>query len=116
MIEKRLGIDVIVETFVRRTDTTDALIYRLGTDFAKLIAGFLGIESRKIGEQVLATSGDGKDAYDLEFYNWAATIREGKPNACDPETALKVAVAIIKANEAMAKGVKLEISPSLYAV
>ena len=70
----------------------------------------------KIGEQVLATSGDGKDAYDLEFYNWAATIREGKPNACDPETALKVAVAIIKANEAMAKGVKLEISPSLYAV
>ncbi len=46
----------------------------------------------------------------------ATTILEGRANACDPQAALKVAVAIIKANEAMAKGVKLEISPSLYAV
>lgn len=70
----------------------------------------------KVGGQALSTSGDGKDAYDLQFYNWVATIREGKPNFCDPESGLRTAVAILKANEAMAKQSRLEISEDLYKI
>lgn len=70
----------------------------------------------KIGEQTLATAAEGKDAYDLEFYNWAASIREGKPVCCGPEIGLQTAVTIIKANEAMERRIRLEIPQELYSI
>jgi predicted dehydrogenase len=70
----------------------------------------------KIGETTLTTSGEGKDAYDLEFYNWAASIREGKPIYCDAEVGLKTAVAILKANEAIEKQTRVAISEDLYSI
>lgn len=70
----------------------------------------------KIGEQTLSTAGDGKDAYDLEFYNWAAAIREGKHNYCDPEQGIRTAVAMLKANEAMERQTRVVIPDDLYTV
>ncbi len=68
----------------------------------------------KIGQETLSTSGDNKDGYDLEFYNWAASIREGKKVFCGPEEALKTAVAIIKANEAIQRQTRVVIPEELY--
>jgi predicted dehydrogenase len=70
----------------------------------------------KIGETTLTTSGEGKDAYDLEFYNWAASIREGKSIYCDAEVGLKTAVAILKANEAIEKQARIAIPEELYSL
>jgi predicted dehydrogenase len=70
----------------------------------------------KIGEQTLSTGGEGKDAYDIEFYNWAAAIRQGGKNYCDPMEGLRAAVAIIKANEAMAKQTRIVITPDTYQI
>ncbi len=70
----------------------------------------------KIGETTLSTTGDGKDAYDLQFYNWVASIREGKPIFCGAEDAYRACVAILKGNEAMEKQTRLVIPDSLYEV
>ncbi len=70
----------------------------------------------KIGETTLSTEGSGKDAYDLEFYNWAASIREGAKVFCDPMEGLRACVATIKANEAMAKSTRIEIPAHLYEI
>lgn len=68
----------------------------------------------KIGEETLTTDGEGKDGYDLEFYNWVASIREGKPVYCDAETGLRTAVAILKANEAIKRQTRVAIPDDLY--
>jgi predicted dehydrogenase len=70
----------------------------------------------KIGETTLSTTGEDKSSYDLEFHNWASSIREGKPVLCDGMEGLRAAVPIIKANEAMMKKTRLEIPKSLYEV
>jgi hypothetical protein len=70
----------------------------------------------KIGEQTLPTDGSGKDGYDLEFYNWAASIREGKRVYCGAEEGLRAAVAILKANEAMEKQARIQIPEDLYYI
>jgi predicted dehydrogenase len=70
----------------------------------------------KIGEETLTTSGDGKDGYDMEFYNWVASIREGKPVYCDAEVGYKTAVAIIKANEAIQRQSRVVIPDDLYTL
>jgi hypothetical protein len=70
----------------------------------------------KIGETTLTTAGDGKDAYDLQFYNWAASIREGKPIFCNAEEGLRATVATLKANEAMQKRTRLVLPDSLYTL
>jgi hypothetical protein len=70
----------------------------------------------KIGETTLTTDGDQKDGYDLEFYNWAASIREGKPVVCGPEVGLQTAVAILKANEAMHRQCRVTIPQELYSL
>ncbi|SRR5579884_772596 len=70
----------------------------------------------RIGETTLATSADGKDAYDLQFYNWAASIREGKPIYCDAEVGLRTAVAILKANEAIVRQTRVVIPEELYTI
>lgn len=68
----------------------------------------------KIGETTLNTSGDGKDAYDLEFFNWAASIREGKPIYCNAEEGLRACIAILKANEAMERRTRVVIPDAMY--
>jgi predicted dehydrogenase len=70
----------------------------------------------KIGETTLATTGADKDAYDLQFYNWAASIREGKRIFCDALEGLRCTVAIVKANEAMEKQTRIEITPDMYTI
>ena len=70
----------------------------------------------KIGETTLSVSGDGKDAYDLQFHNFAASIREGRPVVCSGEEAFKTTVSILKANEAMEKKTRLVISPDIYKI
>lgn len=70
----------------------------------------------KIGETTLNTAADGKDAYDMHFHNWAASIREGKRVYCDYMEAYRSAVAIIKANEAMEKNTRIEIPAHLYEI
>ncbi|MCS6776327.1 MAG: Gfo/Idh/MocA family oxidoreductase [Chloroherpetonaceae bacterium] len=70
----------------------------------------------KIGETTLTTSAEDKTSYDLEFHNWAASIREGKPVLCDAIEGLHATVPIIKANEAMARGTRVEIPRHLYEI
>ncbi len=70
----------------------------------------------KIGGETLPTDGDNKDGYDMEFFNWAASIREGKPVYCDAEVGYKTAVAIIKANEAIQRQTRVVIPDELYSL
>ena len=67
-----------------------------------------------IGREQLPASASGKDAYDLELYNWAASIREGKPVVCGPQVGFNTAVAILTANEAMQKGTRIAIPADAY--
>jgi len=52
----------------------------------------------------------------LELEGFARTIRTGEPNLCDAETGLKAATAILKADEAIAQGRRLEIGRDLYTM
>ena len=52
--------------------------------------------------------------YQNEIEGFCATIRNGKPNLCDGPNGMAAAVAILKGNESIAKGEKLEIPPQLY--
>jgi predicted dehydrogenase len=55
-------------------------------------------------------------AYKLELEGFARTIRTGEPNLCDAEAGLKAATAILKADEAIAQGRRLEIGRDLYTM
>lgn len=52
--------------------------------------------------------------YSNEIEGFCATIRNGKPNLCDGPTGMNAAVTILKGNESIEKGEKLEISPETY--
>jgi predicted dehydrogenase len=55
-------------------------------------------------------------AYKLELEGFARTIRNGDANLCDGEAGLRAATAILKADEAIAQGRKVEIGRELYAL
>ena len=52
--------------------------------------------------------------YKTEIEGFCATIRNGAPNLCDGGVGMDAAVAILKGNEAIEKGQKLEIPPQTY--
>jgi predicted dehydrogenase len=56
------------------------------------------------------------NAYKLEIEGFARTIRNGDPNLCDGEVALRAATAILKADEAIGQGRRLEIGRELYTL
>ena len=53
-------------------------------------------------------------AYRNEVEGFCATIRNGRPNLCDGPTAMAACVPILKGNESIKAGQKLEIGPELY--
>ena len=67
-------------------------------------------------EQALTTETDDRDAYELQFHNWIASIRDGAPVHCDAQEAFKTTVATLKANEAIAQKTRLEIPAALYEI
>jgi predicted dehydrogenase len=79
-------------------------------------------ESRARDAAGSAVGGAGKSgfssltAYKLELEGFARTIRNGDPNLCDGETALRAATAILKADEAIAQGRRLDIGRELYTL
>ncbi len=70
----------------------------------------------KIGETTLSTPAEGKDAYDLHFYNWITSIRTGSRVFCNYMEGYRSCVAILKANEAMEKMTRIEIPDHLYEI
>jgi predicted dehydrogenase len=70
----------------------------------------------KIGEKTLATNVSGKSSYVLEMEDFFNAIRTGSPVTCDWKEALGCCVAAIKANEAMRKKTRIEITPADYAI
>jgi len=54
--------------------------------------------------------------YQAELASFFECIRKNTQPFCSGEEALKAAVAILKANEAIEKGVKIQLTPDLFAV
>lgn len=52
--------------------------------------------------------------YRLEMEGFCSTIRNGAPNRCDGPTGMNACVAILKANESIQKGEKLDLPPNLF--
>jgi predicted dehydrogenase len=52
--------------------------------------------------------------YQAELASFFNCIRTNTPPVCSGDVALKAAVAILKANEAIEKGVKIELTPDLF--
>jgi predicted dehydrogenase len=67
------------------------------------------------GEQVTAERAN-KDDYLLELESFIACIREGKEPACNAEEGLRSTVTCILANEAIARGKKLEYKPEMFKI
>jgi predicted dehydrogenase len=70
----------------------------------------------KVGQKVLGTNVTGKSSYVLEMEDFFSAIRTGSPVTCDWKEALGCCVAAIKANEAMDKKTRIEITAEDYAV
>jgi predicted dehydrogenase len=70
----------------------------------------------KIGEKTLATNVTGKSSYVLEMEDFFNAIRTGSPVTCDWKEALGCCIAAIKANEAMDKKKRIEITAEDYAI
>jgi predicted dehydrogenase len=70
----------------------------------------------KVGQKVLGTNVAGKSSYVLEMEDFFAAIRTGSPVTCDWKEALGCCIAAIKANEAMDKKTRIEISEADYAI
>mgnify|MGYP000206361695 FL=1 len=64
----------------------------------------------------LASSGASKDDYFLEFEDFIACVRENRKPFCDVEVGFKDTVCILKANEAMEKGIKVTFKPEDFQV
>jgi len=67
-----------------------------------------------VGGQASGTSA--LNAYRLELEGFARSIRSGEPNLCDGEVGLQSATAIVKADEAINEGRRLEIGRDLYTM
>lgn len=70
----------------------------------------------KVGEKVMSSDVTGKSSYVLEQEDFFNAIRTGSPVTCDWKEALGACVAAIKANEAMQKKARIEITPEDYAL
>ena len=70
----------------------------------------------KVGEKTLMTSTSGRTSYQLEMEDFFAAIRTGSPVTCDWKEALGCCVAAIKANEAMDKKTRIEITPDMVTI
>ncbi len=70
----------------------------------------------KVGEKVMSGDVTGKSAYVLEMEDFFNAIRNGSPVTCDWKEALSCTVAAVKADEAMEKKTRIEISPDDYAL
>lgn len=70
----------------------------------------------KVGEKTLSGAVKGKSSVLLEMEDFFNSIRTGAPVSCDWRQGLAACVAAIRANEAIAKGTRVEISPSDYEI
>jgi predicted dehydrogenase len=70
----------------------------------------------KVGERTLSGSVAGKSSYLLELEDFFNSIRTGSPVTCDWKEALGCTVAACRANEAIARGTRIEIKPSDYTL
>jgi predicted dehydrogenase len=68
----------------------------------------------KVGEKTLTTDVTGKNSYLLEMEDFFASVRTGAPISCDWRQGLGACVAAIRANEAMEKKTRVEISSTDY--
>lgn len=74
----------------------------------------LGVTGNKVGQKTITGSIAGKDDYLLEMEDFFNSIRTGSPISCDWRDGLGSAVAAIRANEAMTKRTRVEISAKDY--
>ncbi len=70
----------------------------------------------KVGEMTIEGDVRGKDDYQLEMDNFFNSIRTGAPVACTAMDGFEAAVAVIKANEAIAKKSRVVIRDSDYSI
>jgi predicted dehydrogenase len=68
----------------------------------------------RVGEKTLTSDAKGKNSLLLEMEDFFNSIRTGAPVSCDWRQGLAACVAAIKANEAIEKGTRVTIDPSLY--
>lgn len=74
----------------------------------------LGTTGQKVGEKTVVGSVAGKDDYLLEMEDFFLSVRTGTPVTCDWNDGLRACVAAVRANEAMSKKCRIEISPADY--
>lgn len=70
----------------------------------------------KVGEKIMSSDVTGKSSYVLEQEDFFNAIRTGSPVTCDWKEALGACVAAVKADEAMDKKARIEITPDTYTL
>ena len=68
----------------------------------------------KIGERSVSGDSAGKSSYVLEMEDFFAAIRTGSKVTCDWKEAMGTCIAAIKADEAMDKKTRIDISPDTF--
>jgi len=86
----------------------DAIELKIGETLTS--TGEKSAEGQKLLEESL------KPPHQLHLENFFAAIREGKPLNCPAELAYEVAVSVLKANDAVAKGARVEFKPEEFKV